>query len=511
MPSPSSSPGKWFEIVDFDGNGKLDQCEVLSVVSATVPVDAEALERELPKLWWNWDIDGDGTLSFQELLGEGGLLHHVRRKFARQLSDEMDFRSNLPSLGTDLMAWFSFWDTNQSGSLEREELVRGLIRSNDAKGPRQRLEIRRLVEELWADVDTDRNGCISFSEFCREGDGLASRLIELYPGFAGFAKCKRSIDEEFDDIPAGSRSPPGGQSPFSTIRLSPRFNTVPRTGGPQPGGSRSPPGSISPRESQSHAWRPSMDSGKPVSPRGGLSPSGSRKLRRMTSKDNDQKYLGQPLSPRGASRGERRSPRGPSSPRGSIRRKVSRRYSSLPRKKTVAEWNRIVDMGTSEIADEESPSLLRRESKGFISDSFGGSLDLDSKGMGALAQAHHDLSAWALPASEDGDSLPAGSRDHGHHLWTAPAAGLDHWKQHQQMDRLDSLESDHGAVVQGDLGMWAKPQEDLETWIGMERMVNKLDLDPTFSVQDIEGWVGAGGESKEASVGRRQAFQTAPW
>ena len=90
-------------------------------------------------------------------------MNHVRRRFARQPSEELGHAGGAPCLGVDLKAWFNFWDTNQSGSLEREELVRGLIRSNDAKGPRQRLEIRRLVTTclkyyLWkiSDEDDDR-------------------------------------------------------------------------------------------------------------------------------------------------------------------------------------------------------------------------------------------------------------------------------------------------------------------------------------------------------------------
>ncbi len=53
--------GLWFQVVDINGDGRLDQREVLEVLRATLPVDSEKLERDLPRLWRGWDKDGDGT------------------------------------------------------------------------------------------------------------------------------------------------------------------------------------------------------------------------------------------------------------------------------------------------------------------------------------------------------------------------------------------------------------------------------------------------------------------
>lgn len=76
------------------------------------------------QLWKTWDADGDSYIDENELLDPiKGLLAYVKREFKR--SDE----AAIPDIKTDKHAWFRFFDYDGSGTLEREEIVRALIKT----------------------------------------------------------------------------------------------------------------------------------------------------------------------------------------------------------------------------------------------------------------------------------------------------------------------------------------------------------------------------------------------
>lgn len=187
-------PKAWFGMMDVDGNGRLDQREVFHALAATMPLDYEALEAALPALLparRNLQI---GTLTFSDLFGSNGLLLMFERNFQRATpSRGSRVMAHLcPDLGIDKQAWFMFWDSDGSGSLEQQEIVRGLVKSFKSDLPTvlfsKKLRMRYVVDEMWPLIDTDANGRITLDEFCRP-EGLADLILQRFaakdnmPGF----------------------------------------------------------------------------------------------------------------------------------------------------------------------------------------------------------------------------------------------------------------------------------------------------------------------------------------
>merc|ERR1712146_344894 len=80
-------------------------------------------------MWQQWDSDSSGYIERNELLDPQGLAAYVRSAFARSSADAgpPDIRNK--------DAWYEFWDEDHSGSLEKEEVVRALLDSQDDQRP----------------------------------------------------------------------------------------------------------------------------------------------------------------------------------------------------------------------------------------------------------------------------------------------------------------------------------------------------------------------------------------
>jgi hypothetical protein len=59
----------------------LTQSEILHVLKATLKLDNDRLEKNLPSLFLQWDPNGDGCLEFDEVMGPKGLFYYVRDAF----------------------------------------------------------------------------------------------------------------------------------------------------------------------------------------------------------------------------------------------------------------------------------------------------------------------------------------------------------------------------------------------------------------------------------------------
>eukprot|EP00620_Florenciella_sp_RCC1587_P020677 CAMPEP_0182577580 /NCGR_PEP_ID=MMETSP1324-20130603/38231_1 /TAXON_ID=236786 /ORGANISM="Florenciella sp., Strain RCC1587" /LENGTH=165 /DNA_ID=CAMNT_0024793421 /DNA_START=80 /DNA_END=574 /DNA_ORIENTATION=+ len=77
VPDALDEPKKWFKLVDLDGNGTLSQKEVVEVLKAQLPIDADDLEESFGQLWNSWDKDKCGELSYDELMSHNGLLSYL--------------------------------------------------------------------------------------------------------------------------------------------------------------------------------------------------------------------------------------------------------------------------------------------------------------------------------------------------------------------------------------------------------------------------------------------------
>jgi Ca2+-binding EF-hand superfamily protein len=162
----------WFSVVDQDQDGKLNQVEVLEVLKASMRMDVERLEAEFPALFRRWDTDGDGYLNFDEVVGQNGLASFISGRFPRR-------RASSPTppvaLSSEPAKWFRHWDTDGSGTLEREEVIRAFIQTFHWHDPERASQLRMVVETLWGVFDPDGDGSITCAEFTRR-DGLANTV-----------------------------------------------------------------------------------------------------------------------------------------------------------------------------------------------------------------------------------------------------------------------------------------------------------------------------------------------
>mmetsp|Transcript_13745 Transcript_13745/g.42570 ORF Transcript_13745/g.42570 Transcript_13745/m.42570 type:complete len:344 (+) Transcript_13745:1078-2109(+) len=164
-------PRAWFDAVDADGNRSLSQREVATALKATVAdLDPEAFDRELPSLWRRWDRNGDGALSYEELLGPGGLLEYVRGGLLGRAREREPPPLSRPT------EWFSFWDYDGSGELDRAEVRRALVKTFNLEGDHERITtMGETLQAVWGIFDTDGSGEIDRREFSQAG-GLGETL-----------------------------------------------------------------------------------------------------------------------------------------------------------------------------------------------------------------------------------------------------------------------------------------------------------------------------------------------
>jgi len=184
VPSVVKDPNGWFSAVDVDRNGVLTRVEAIEALKAQFAVDVAALDAAIsdPRhwMWQQWDVNGDGHLTRDELLAPNGLVSCVTQLFPSPTHTSRD-GANAPPI-SDRARWFDFWDSpaaggDASGALEREEVVRALLKTlritSDAAAV---LQMRQTVDAIWGIFDTDGSGSIERGEFLQP-DGLADTIV----------------------------------------------------------------------------------------------------------------------------------------------------------------------------------------------------------------------------------------------------------------------------------------------------------------------------------------------
>lgn len=177
VPSILEDRDGWFKAVDFDGDGQLSRREVVECLKAQLPVDNNALDKAASDsnhwMWQQWDSDGSGFIERKELLDPQGLAAYVRTAFKKHNQD-----SGPPDIKADKIAWYEFWDEDDSGSLDKEEVVRALLKTLKLTHDQAQVQkMRSAIEAVWCIFDDDGSGSIERDEFLRPGDGLADTII----------------------------------------------------------------------------------------------------------------------------------------------------------------------------------------------------------------------------------------------------------------------------------------------------------------------------------------------
>ena len=147
---------------------------------------------------WNkeWDREGKGTISLEAFAGSHGLLSFIRAKKTKLISKQINnpaFKRNrspspnnaqstpspvqeIPDLRDDLSGWFEYFDVNNSQTLSKLELRRGLIISFDiSKNEVNCLHLMNFLNSIWP-VFCAGEEEITKTEFLKEKDGLGEIL-----------------------------------------------------------------------------------------------------------------------------------------------------------------------------------------------------------------------------------------------------------------------------------------------------------------------------------------------
>jgi hypothetical protein len=180
MPSLQSDPRGWFGACDADFGGELSDVEVIEALGAVLPVNRKKLEKNVRGHWHEWDPDGDGTITLQEfcmpgtgmrdwMLGHIDLLQSAKQAAGKEGTIS---HKDIPKLDHNPLKWFRYWDTDKSGTLERDELIRSLIRTFcvDALGKpllTRAFDMRESASCIWQSLGYSPFDQVNFDEFVK--------------------------------------------------------------------------------------------------------------------------------------------------------------------------------------------------------------------------------------------------------------------------------------------------------------------------------------------------------
>ncbi|CAM9805956.1 unnamed protein product [Ectocarpus sp. 12 AP-2014] len=171
VPDPITNPVRWFHVVDRDQNGSIEKSELVDALKGMFPVEPGALEEIIEMNWRSWDTDNNGTLDTAEF-------RNRLAPFLAQSIGNMRQRitPQLPDLKDQPAEWFKYWDEDESGSLERPEIVRALIKTMPEFTGRDEGWLGGTFAAIWSIIDPDEDGSITGAEFMMPG-GLYETLV----------------------------------------------------------------------------------------------------------------------------------------------------------------------------------------------------------------------------------------------------------------------------------------------------------------------------------------------
>eukprot|EP00752_Nemacystus_decipiens_P006257 g5642.t1 len=171
VPDPLVDPVRWFHVVDCDQNGTIEKSELVDALKGMFPVEPGALEEVIEMNWRHWDVDGNGTLDSTEFRDRlAPFLTQSLGNMRRRITPE------LPDLKDQPSEWFKHWDEDESGSLERKEIVRALVKTIPEFTGRDEGWLSGTFAAIWSIIDPDGDGSITGAEFMMPG-GLYETLV----------------------------------------------------------------------------------------------------------------------------------------------------------------------------------------------------------------------------------------------------------------------------------------------------------------------------------------------
>jgi len=173
MPDLAKDPRDWFAVCDVDFGGELDAYEVVEALGCVLPVSRHKLEKNVKAHWHEWDPDGDGTITLPEfIMPIRGLKDWVLCHLGMLTAEPAPNAATVPSIDRNPREWFHYWDRDGSGTLEKDEVVRALIRTfcRDENGHAHlpsAHDMREIAGSLWTAQGYNAFDVVSFEEFVR--------------------------------------------------------------------------------------------------------------------------------------------------------------------------------------------------------------------------------------------------------------------------------------------------------------------------------------------------------
>lgn len=174
VPPLAVDPKKWFDYLDTDQDGALGYDEIIEGLKSQVKLDWIRIEADVDSLWSQWDRDKNGSINFAEFAHpETGVMKYLMTHYPNNP------RPPPPDIRRDKMGWFSYWDEDRSGLLDKDEVARALIKTFRLYNI-DRSAVVGTLDVIWPIFDSDNSGTIDLTEFVAT-DGLADTIsAQLY-------------------------------------------------------------------------------------------------------------------------------------------------------------------------------------------------------------------------------------------------------------------------------------------------------------------------------------------
>lgn len=204
LPNPWENADLWFNLVGnaFANNDKVDTiepAELMQALCAQFDISRSQSQKVVndKEIWKKFDPDGSGNISRGEFDKKEGVLDFLLETFPEcsgkkwEDDDEETIQkirarrsgSPPPDIRSNPKGWFSHWDTDKSGALTQQEVLRAILKTIGApsRNHERIIEVRKTVLEGWAKFDTNNSGSIDLAEFAKD-EGLGETLIlALFP------------------------------------------------------------------------------------------------------------------------------------------------------------------------------------------------------------------------------------------------------------------------------------------------------------------------------------------
>jgi len=182
LPPMLEDPSTWFKVLlgSREPGAGVTLEAMASALAAQFPIRRSAAISLLKKKWSRWDRDNNGSIDESEFLAsKNGLLAYFKKKIEKIEKLEKPNKEAVPvDLRDSVQGWFTYFDEDGNGELDKSEVLRGLIVSFSLTNEEVIcLNLRSVLDAVWPVFDTDMNGCISKEEFLKPKEGLGHSLL----------------------------------------------------------------------------------------------------------------------------------------------------------------------------------------------------------------------------------------------------------------------------------------------------------------------------------------------